>query len=101
MGPAQRHGRTCGQPALHSPFRQVGGVPQLFADHAAFVGELFHRGNKRFGIAPGREFVMAALARQNRPAAAYSRAVESTAVMLLPVAIVIVAAPAWTLRQVA
>ena len=44
---------------------------------------------------------MAALARQNRPAATDSRAVESAAVMFLPVAIVIVTAPARTLRQVA
>ena len=44
---------------------------------------------------------MAALARQNRPAAADARAVEGAAVLLLPIAIVIVAAPARTLRQVA
>ena len=44
---------------------------------------------------------MAALARQNRPRAADTRAVESAAVILLPIAIVIVAAPARTLRQVA
>ncbi len=99
MRPAQRHGRTRGQPASHSP--QIFGVPQLLADHAPFIGELFHGGNKRLGIASRSEFVMAALARQNRPRTADPGPIESAAVILLSIAIVIVAAPARALRQVA
>ena len=49
---------------------------------------------------PGRQFVMAALTGQDRPAASDARAVESAAVLFLSIAIVIVAAPARTLRQI-
>ena len=101
MRPAQRHGRARWAARASFPLRQVFGVPQLLADHATFVGELFHRRNERHRIASGREFVMAALAGQNRPGAADARSIESAAVILLPIAIVIVAAPARTLRQVA
>ena len=57
--------------------------------------------NERHWIASGSEFVVAALARQNRPRTADARSIESAAVILLPIAIVIVAAPARPLRQIA
>jgi hypothetical protein len=99
MRPAQRHGRTRGKAAPHSP--QIFGVPQLLANHAPFVGEFFHGGNKRLGIASRSEFVVAALARQNWPRAADPGPIESAAVILLSITIVIIAAPARALRQVA
>ena len=44
---------------------------------------------------------MAALARQKRPRTTNACSIEGAAVILLPIAIVIVAVPARTLRQVA
>src|SRR5438445_13036960 len=99
MRPTQRHGRTRWQTGPHISLRQIFGVPQLLADHATFIGELFHRGNERHWIASGSNLVMAAFPRQNRPGAAHAPAIESAAVLLLPITIMIVAAPARTLRQ--
>ena len=101
MRPTQRHGRTRWPTAPHISLRQIFGVPQLLADHATFVGKLFHRGNERHWIASRSNLVMAAFPRQNRPGAAHAPAIESAAVLLLPITIMIVAAPARTLRQVA
>src|SRR5512145_2086181 len=100
MRPTQWHGRTRWHAAPHSSLRQVLGIPQLLAEHATLVGELFHRRNERNRIASGSDLVMAALARQNRPRTADARPIEGATVILLPIAIVIVTAPARTLRQV-
>src|SRR5438309_1228063 len=65
------------------------------------VCKVFQRLDERHRIASGSQFVMAALSRQNRPAAAHAAAVKSAAVVFLPIAIVIVATPPRSLRQVA
>src|SRR5438105_13432694 len=100
MGPTQWHGRTRWQAVPHTSLRQIGGVPQLLADHAACIGEFFHRRNERHWITSGREFVVAALARQDRPRTTDTGLIEGAAVILLPIAVMIVPPPAWPLRQV-
>src|SRR6266567_7807445 len=89
MGPAQGHRRSGWPALLHAAIGQVSGVPKLLGDHPAFVGELLHRPNERHRIPPDRQFEMAALASQNRPGAANTRAVESRAVVFLAVAVMI------------
>src|SRR6516162_5707165 len=79
---------------------EVCGGPKLFGDHAADISEVFHCLDERHWIPPGGELVMAALTRQDRPCPPDAGPVIGAAVILLPVPIVIVAAPAWTLRQI-
>src|SRR5207245_7472665 len=62
---------------------------------------VFHRLDEWEWIAAHSQFVMAAFAGQNRPAAAHTAAVKSAAVALLSIAIVIIATPPRSLRQVA
>jgi hypothetical protein len=52
------------------------------------------------GIMPGRQFVMAALSGQNRPGSSDARPVKRASVLFLSIAVVIVAAPGRTLRQI-
>ena len=52
-------------------------------------------------VASGGQFVVAAFAREDRPRAAHARAIECRAIVLLAVSIVVVAAPAGSLRQIA
>ncbi len=53
--------------------RQISRVPHLLGHHAALIREILQRPDERHRIATGRQFVMAALAGQNRPAAARAR----------------------------
>src|SRR5204862_7927162 len=87
--------------AFHPVARQVIRVPKLFGDHSALVGKVFHRLDEWERIAAGIQFVMTAFAGQNRPAATHTAAIKSTAVVLLSIAIVIIATPPRSLRQVA
>ena len=80
--------------------RQIVHVPKLFGDHSTLIGKILHRRDEWFWIATGSEFVMAAFAGQDRPAATDASSVISAAVIFLPVAIVIVTAPTGTLRQI-
>src|SRR5437867_11510638 len=66
--PAKRHCRACWTTAFHSRLRQIVTVPHLFRDHAALIGKVFDRRDERLRIAPRSQLVMAAFARQNRPA---------------------------------
>ena len=91
LSPLGRH-TSCVRPASRPH-------PRAAQEHAARVCEFLHRLNERHGITSRREFVMTAFARQNWPGAADTRSVEGLAVVLLPVAIVIITAPARTLRQ--
>src|SRR5581483_5872021 len=92
--PTQRHRRAGRAAAFQSGVRQVGAIPNLFCNHAALIRKILHRLDKWPGIAPGGQLVMAAFAGQDRPATAHACAVVSAAIVLLPVAIMIVAAPA-------
>src|ERR1043166_7528249 len=58
--PAKRHRRTCRTAGFHSCVRQGGSIPNRFRKHAALIRKIFDRGDKRFWIAAGSEFVMAA-----------------------------------------
>src|SRR5580693_7683127 len=99
MRPAQRHGRAGGLSAFHAVARQISGVPKLLADHAARVRKLFQRLDEQPRVAAGGDFVMAALAGENRPRPADAGPVISAAAVFLAVAIVIVTPPARTLRK--
>src|SRR4029077_1000681 len=88
--PAKRHCSAGRATAFHSHTRQILTVPDLFGQHPAFIGKIFHRLDERLRVPAGSQFVMAAFASQNRPATTYARSVESAAVILLPVAIVII-----------
>src|SRR5207249_10994482 len=86
---------------LQAAIRQVISVPELFGEHPTLVGKLFYCLDEGHRIAADRQFVMAAFSRQNRPAATDARPIEGAAIILFPVAIVIVATPAGALWQVA
>src|SRR5688500_6297527 len=94
------YGRAGGEAALQFAVRQIVRVPELFGNHAALVGEFLDGFYEGQGIATGREFVMAAFAGEDWPAATDARAAEGAAVVFLAVTIVIVSAPAWTLGKV-
>src|SRR2546425_471587 len=94
--PTKRHRRPCWGTAFHPAVPQVISVPKLFADHAALVGKVFDRFDERHRIACGSQFVMAALSRQNRPATTDARSIESTAVVLFPITIMMIATPPRT-----
>lgn len=100
MGPAQWHGRTRGA-ARAQVLTRRGVIPELFADHAAIIGKLFHRLDIGHGVTSCCEFVVAALTGEDGPGAAHAAAVERAAIRLLPVAIVVVPSPAGPLGQVA
>src|SRR6266566_2991917 len=100
MRPTKWHCRArCGT-AFHIAVLQVLDIPKLFADHPTLVSKVLQRLDKRQRIASGSQFVMAAFSCQNRPAAAHACPIESTAVVFLSIAIMIVATPARALRQV-
>src|SRR4030095_2571634 len=98
--PKKRHRRAGGTPEFHMRIWQVRPVPQLFSEHAALIRKILYGRNERLWIASGREFVMAAFSRQDWPASANARPVESTAVIFLTIAIVIVTTPARALWQI-
>src|SRR5437870_11849829 len=100
MRPAERHCRTRRFTAFHASLRQIGVIPNLLRQHAAFIGKAFERADKSHRISAGSQLVMAALAGQQWPATASAGSIIGAAVVLLAVTIVIVAPPAWTLRQV-
>ena len=85
---------------FHFVVGQIIVIPQLLRDHAADVGEVFHR-LLMYGreIAAGGEFVVAAFAGQNRPGASHAAAVEGGAVVFLAVAVEIVAADSTDLAE--
>src|SRR4051812_27459201 len=100
MRPAQRH-RCTGWRTTFEPLTcTVITVPKLFGDHPAVAGKAFHAFDKRHRITTGSQLVMAPFSGQNRPAPSHTRSVKRPSVLLFPVAIVIVATPAWSLRQV-
>src|SRR5438132_1822436 len=100
MRPAKRHCRASRTTASHSRIRQIVTVPYLFGEHPTLVRKIFDRRDEWFWIASGSQFVVAAFSGHNGPATANARSVESAAIILLPIAIMIVATPARALRQV-
>src|SRR5262245_35555288 len=98
--PAKRHRRPSRTTAFHSHVRQVWSIPNLFGQHAACVGEIFHRPDELLRVAPGGKLVVPAFSCQNRPASAHAGSIVSAAVIFLAVAVVIITTPARALRQV-
>src|SRR6185437_8609267 len=87
MRPHQRHGRAGRIAQFQPPHRRL--VPDLLGKHSALGGELLIRRNQRCNIAPRRQFVMRALAQQQRPGTALAVAFEWPAVSLLPIAVMV------------
>jgi len=77
------------------------GVPQLLADHTPFIGELLHRGNERHGIASRGEFVVARARPSGSATHGQPRSHRKRSHHPSGHSLVIVAAPARALRQVA
>ena len=101
MRPNQWHGRAGGPADEQLALWDVGRVPYLLRDQAAVVGEGFHHGHEppgRFDAARG-QFVVGALAGEQRPAAADPRAVKRRAILMLAIAIVVVAMPGGARRR--
>ena len=94
--PDEGHGRA-GGPAEEQLFLgDVRGVPDLFGEQAAFVGEAGEGAGEAAGLVgvAGGEFVVGALADEQRPGASSARAVEGGAVPVLAVAVAVVAGQA-------
>jgi hypothetical protein len=62
VGPAQRHGRARWKTAARMPVWQIIGIPQLLAEHASFIGEVFQRHNEWFRVISRGEFVVPSFA---------------------------------------
>src|ERR1017187_328079 len=102
VGPDWRAGCAGGFTAKKLERRDVGGVPDLFGKQAALsCGRVFDDGEQCFGLigVPGCERVMAALSGEQGPRASYARPVEGGAIFVFPVAVAVVAIPAWALGQ--
>ncbi len=102
MGPDQRHRRSRGPAAEELALGQVVAVPDLLGQQMPVAGEAFERAQQRLGAGSvaGGEFVMRALAGEQRPGPADSGAVEGRPVRMLAIAVAIVAPPARPRRQV-
>src|SRR5690242_18581947 len=74
--------------------RQVRRVPDLLRDQPDPLGEFFQRAQIRAGIPSSGNFVVPALADQQRPRTSHSPILMRPAVISLAVAVMIVAAPA-------
>ena len=77
-------------------------VPHLLGQQLAGAGAGLHRRQQplRLGAAAGRQFVVRALAGQQRPDTADAGAVIRAAVVVLAVAVAVVAPPARSVRQI-
>jgi len=101
VSPHERHGRPRRLGEEELPLRDVGGVPDLLGQEAAFVGERRERIEERLRlVAPARgELVVRALGGEQRPRTPSADPVEGGAVLVLAVAIAVVAMPGWATRR--
>src|SRR5579864_1317660 len=79
----------------------IGAVPDLFGQEARGGGKIFHRPQVARSVTAGREFVMAALAREQGPWPPDAPSDERAAVVALAVAVVVVAQPAGACGEIA
>src|ERR1051325_9832638 len=75
-------------------------IPDLLGYQADTTGKLLECPNVRLRITPGSQLVVASLTRQQRPRTADTPAVIRGAILTLAEAVVIVTAPARTVRRV-
>ena len=75
VAPAQRHRGASGRASREFGARQIVSVPELLGEHPALVRHLLERGDEGERVATGRQFVVAALAGEDRPGAADAGAV--------------------------
>src|SRR5438128_747223 len=98
MSPQQRCD-SAGLSAQAKTFRrQVGTIPDLLGNESNPLGKFLKRAEIRTSIPVSGEFVMAALARQQRPCTPFPPILVTFAVLPLPVAIVVITAPTRTER---
>src|SRR4029077_18037197 len=76
-------------------------VPELLGEHTAGISHAFEDVDVSQRVASGGKFVVAAFAREDWPGAAHACAIEGRAIVLLAVSVVVVAAPAGALRELA
>ena len=103
MGPDQGHGGAGGLAEAEFLLGDVGGIPDLFRQEAAFVGEPGQgRAQHLGGFPPTRgEFEVGPLPGEQGPGPADAGAVEGGPVFMLPVAIAVVAPPQRPRRSIA
>src|ERR1700723_815321 len=99
MRPYQRHRRTTWAAAKQLPVGNIIGIPYLFRQQSTFAGTAFDRRAQPLGLnhVSGRDRIMRALARKQRPRPAMPSAVEWSPVVMLAVTIIVVTAPDGTL----
>src|ERR1019366_6918805 len=88
---------SCEQLAL----RDVVRVPDLFGKQTTRSRRIFHHAQQGLGGsgAASGQFVVGSFTGQQRPWAANPGAVERRSILVLPVAVAVVAIPAWTLGK--
>ena len=101
MSPGERHRRAARPAPKQETGRDRVGVPNLLGDHPARARHRRHRRQIRERIVAGAQLVMAALAGQQRPAAADAGAVKGPAVLMLAIAVAAIAVPHRPRRRVA
>ena len=74
-------------------------VPDLLRNQSDAHRELLHRAQIGRRVSAGRQLVVAALARQQRPQPSHTPPLERRAILALPVAVVVVAVPARAGRR--
>ena len=100
MRPHQRHRGTCGPSQIHEVLRPIRLVPHLFGQQPRVAREALDRLDERPDVAPGGQFVMAALSGEQRPRATLPPPGVRPAVLPLAIPVVVVAMPAGTERRV-
>ena len=91
MCPQQRPGCARGSSKKEKPGRHVESVPNLLRNQAHTFSEIFQSAQIRFRVMTSGDLIMPALGRQQRPGTTCAPTAISTAVITLPVIIVVVA----------
>ena len=93
--PHQRHGRPGKFAQFQAQFGDIGGIPDLLRQHATLRTEAFKSLDIRPHIVAGGQLVVRSLSGQERPCPALPPAQEGPAIVALPVAVMVIASPAW------
>src|SRR5215471_726239 len=100
MRPQERHGRISRTTEMEMLQRRIGTIPHLLGNQANALCEFLNCLQEWFGVMSGGDFVMTALAGQQRPWSPLSPTGVGCTVFPLPEAVMVVAAPAGSIRRV-